>query len=325
MIGLLLALSLAATSQSSCKFEGEPRVWTEGALEAWDRLDRDRIQLGKPTTPTLILFDEACVYRFTPDANGDFQVGGRTYIVRPEGHSGAVDLPGGRQVPARKLSFAAPADGGEMFFVMSLPAIWRADEAERRDAGLLAMVVFMHEFAHTQQGAGLGRRIDDLISRGLPENTDDDSLQNSWSANEGYVAAYERERDLFYEAASAERPTDQRRLLAQAAAAVSSRRQAYLKDHPLWQEADDVFLTFEGTGNWAAWTWLTDPQGGAMSREAAIEFVRGGRRWWSQDEGLGVMLALEVLMPEWPTLAFGDPGMTAQDLIALALNAEAHQ
>ncbi len=322
MIGLLLALSLAATSPSSCKFEGEPRTWTEGALEAWDRLDRDRIQVAKPTTPTLILFDEACVYRFTPDMDGDFRAGGRAYAVRSEGHPGTVELPGGRQVPARKLSFAAPADGGDMFFVMSLPAIWRADEAEGRDPDLLAMVVFMHEFAHTQQGAGLGRRIDDLISRGLPENTDDDSLQNSWSGNEGYVAAYESERDLFYEAASAQRPTDQRRLLTQAAAAVASRRHAYLGDELLWQKADDVFLTFEGTGNWAAWTWLTDPRGGAMSRQAATEFVRGGRRWWSQDEGLGIMLALDALLPEWPTHAFGDPGMTAADLIALALGAD---
>lgn len=322
MIALLSALLLTTSASSNCAFEGESRRWTQQALQAWDRLDHDRIRMRAPTTPTLILFDEACVYRFTPTTAGPFQVGQRTYSVRAESHSGAVDLPGGRQVPARKLSFAAPLDSGGMFFVMSLPAVWRADKAEARDPERLAMVVFMHEFAHTQQGAGLGRRIDDLIRRGLPEDADDDSLQKTWSAVPDYVKAYEHERDLLYASAKAETYEVRRAKLDEAAVAMESRRATYLADKPLWREADDVFLTFEGTGNWAAWAWLTDPAGGAMAREDATAFIRGGRRWWSQDAGLGAMLALEGLMPEWPSLAFGDQGATAQELITLSRRAK---
>ncbi|ATC31319.1 hypothetical protein CA606_02570 [Caulobacter vibrioides] len=322
MIALLSALLLTASVPPRCVFEDEPRRWTEQALQAWDQLDHDRIRMQAPTTPTLILFDEACVYRFTPATAGPFRVNRRTYSVRAEAHAGMVDLPGGGQVPARKLSFAAPTEDGGMFFVMSLPAVWRADKAEARDPARLAMVVFMHEFAHTQQGAGLGRRIDDLIRRGLPESADDDSLQKTWSSVPGYVEAYEHERDLLYASAQAATYEVRRAKLDEAAAAMDRRRETYLADKPLWREADDVFLTFEGTGNWAAWAWLTDPKGGAMAPQDATAFVRGGRRWWSQDEGLGAMLALDGLMPEWPGLAFSDQGVTFRDLIVLSRQAK---
>lgn len=322
MIALLSALLLTASVPSGCVFEGEPRRWTQQALQAWDRLDHDRIRMPAPTTPTLILFDEACAYRFTPATAGPFRVGRRTYSVQAERHAGAVDLPGGGQVPARKLSFAAPMEGGGMFFVMSLPAVWRADKAEARDPERLAMVVFMHEFAHTQQGAGLGRRIDDLIRRGLPEDADDDSLQKTWSSVPAYVKAYEHERDLLYASAEAETYEVRRAKLDEAGVAMEARRATYLADKPLWREADDVFLTFEGTGNWAAWAWLTDPAGGAMAREDATAFIRGGRRWWSQDAGLGAMLALDGLMPMWPGLAFSDQGVTVRELTVLSRQAK---
>ena len=85
-------------------------------------------------------------------------------------------------------------------------------------------------------------------------------------------------------------------------------------DDALYAEADDVFLTLEGTGNWSAWAWLTDPRGGNLSREDAIAFVRGGSGHWSQDEGLAIMLAVDRLLPRWPSLAFGPRAATAEEM-----------
>lgn len=318
---LTLALSLlVADDGGRCRFDGEPRNWTAGALEAWDRLDRERLHTPQPVTPRLVLFDQDCVFTLTADANGGFSAGGRTYAVTGQAHGGTVSLPGGGEVPARKLSFAFPTDDGGMNFVMALPAIWRADTAEARDPGRLAMVVFMHEFAHTQQGEGLGRRIDDLVARGLPPEIDDDIVQTRFRDQADYVAAFEAERDLFHAAATAPDVAEARRLLARAAEMMAARRARWLSgDEVLLATADDVFLTLEGSGNWAAWAWLVDPLGGALTPEAATAFVRGGRRFWSQDEGLGVMLALDRLTPDWPARAFGPDGETVDRLIARAL------
>ena len=322
MISTLAAIAFlsAAPAATPCRFRGEPRAWTMQALHSWDRLDRERLRIARPVTPVITLFDQSCTYSLTPDARGDFRVGARRYRTTGGPHSGQIGLPDGGTVPARQLAFASPLSDGRMFFIMALPEIWRADRSEPRDGARLSMVVFMHEFAHTQQAAGLGARIDDLLARGLPEDSDDDVIQDRFGEQSGYLAAYEAERDLFYRAAAGPDAGAARSSLAMAAQAMEARRQRWFRgDNALYAEADDVFLTLEGTGNWAAWMWLTDPRGGGLSPTDATAFVRGGGNRWSQDEGLAVMLALDRITPDWPALAFSPGGATADALIQRAL------
>jgi len=315
-----IALTTASDPAPSCRFEGEARSWTTEALSAWDRLDKEQLHTPKPATPTLVLFDRTCAFNLAPDPTGAFVVGARRYRAEGRPHEGSVLLPGGREVPAKQVSFAFPTPDGRMNFVMALPEVWRANTAEPRDPARLGMLVFMHEFAHTQQGSGLGARIDDLIARGLSPEVNDDTLQEMFSDEADYAAAVGRERDLFYASANARDDVEARRLLAEASRSMKERRTRWLVgERALFAEADDVFLSFEGSGNWAAWAWLVDPRGGALGHAEATEFVRGKRRFWSQDQGLGLMLALDRLTPDWPELAFGDGGVTADTLISRAL------
>ena len=323
MISTLAAvafLSAAAPVAPPCRFAGEARNWTTQALTSWDRLDRQRLRIAEPVTPVITLFDQTCAYTLTPDARGDFRVGARRYRTAGTPHSGQIGLPDGGTVPARKLAFASPLSDGRMFFIMALPSVWRADRSEPRDSARLSMVVFMHEFAHTQQAASLGARIDDLIARGLPEDSDDDVIQDRFGEQPNYRTVYESERDLFYRATATPDASRSRVTLAAAAQAMAARRERWFRgEDALYAEADDVFLTLEGTGNWAAWMWLTDPRGGGLSPAEATAFVRGGGNQWSQDEGLGIMLAIDRLTPDWPALAFSPGGATADGLIERAL------
>lgn len=322
MITALVAATLLNTATPApppCRFVGEPRGWTAEALASWDRLDRERLRIARPVTPVITLFDQSCAYTLTPDARGEFRVGARRYRISASRHSGQVGLPDGGTVPAGKLAFASPLSDGRMFFIMALPAVWRADPSEPRDWSRLSMVVFMHEFAHTQQAASLGVRVDDLLARGLPEDSDDDVIQDRFAEQPGYRTAYEAERDLFYQAATAPDARSARAGLDQAARAMDARRARWFRgENTLYGEADDVFLTLEGTGNWAAWMWLTDPRGGRLRPAEATTFVRGGGNRWSQDEGLGIMLAVDRLTPDWPALAFSPRGATADRLIQRA-------
>lgn len=319
-LAVSLLLTAAAPASPACRFAGEPRAWSRDALASWDRLDHERLRIAEPVTPVITLFDQTCAWTLTPDARGDFRVGARRYRVAGSAHSGQVGLPDGGTIPARKLAFASPMSDGRMFFIMALPAVWRADPEETRDWRRLSMVVFMHEFAHTQQAASLGVRIDDLLARGLPEDSDDDVIQDRFGELPDYQARYEGERDLFYRAVTARDASIARFNMALALHVMESRREQWFQgENALYAEADDVFLTLEGTGNWAAWTWLTDPRGGRLNPTDATAFIRGGRNRWSQDEGLGIMLAVDRLTPDWPALAFAPRGATADALIARAL------
>jgi hypothetical protein len=328
LIALALAAALATTAalpqpatvpsetpSRDCRFMGEPRAWTAEALQAWARLDRQRLRIAHPVTPTIALFDETCVYRLTPDRWGDFSAGGRRFRSSALRHTGQVALPDGSSVPVGRLAFASPTSDGGMFFIMALPSLWRADGVERRDPRLLSMVVFMHEFTHTQQADGLGARIDRLLAQGLPADANDDIVQDRFAERPGYRAAWEAERDTLYAAAQAPDGTTTRARLKAGLDQMRARQARWFTgDDALYAEADDVFLTLEGTGNWSAWAWLTDPEGGNLSSADAVKFIRGGSSHWSQDEGLALLLAIDRLAPDWTTKAFGRAPMTAEEM-----------
>src|SRR2546422_6597172 len=45
----------------------------------------------------------------------------------------------------------------------------------------------------------------------------------------------------------------------------------------------------------------------------------GKRRWWVQEEGLGLFLVIDRLLPGWPLLVFHDPSMGALELLERAV------
>ena len=78
------------------------------------------------------------------------------------------------------------------------------------------------------------------------------------------------------------------------------------------------FLTSEGFGQWVAYAWLADPKGGGMAMDAAREKMRGKRRQWSQEEGLGLFLVIDRFVPDWPARMFARRPALGIDLLRLA-------
>jgi hypothetical protein len=244
-----------------------------------------------------------------------FTGAGQPFVTRSAPHSGTIRLPNGESLPARLVSFASRMPNGDMFFVMSLPSIWRA--SGRSDT--LATAVFMHEFTHTQSPA-LGSRVDALIRRGLPEEIDDDVIQKRFDSLPAFRRAYERERDLLFESASAPTRDLAVRAARRALTAMDARRATFFRGaNGLYADAEDVFLSMEGIGQWAAYLWLTDPGGGAMSANDALPYIRRGGRRWSQDEGLALLLVLSRLAPDAPRAMFGANARTVLPLLRSAV------
>jgi hypothetical protein len=88
----------------------------------------------------------------------------------------------------------------------------------------------------------------------------------------------------------------------------------------VYADAEDVFLSMEGTGQWSAYLWLADPEGGAMPASEALTFIRRGGRRWSQDEGLALLLVLSRLSPDAPRELFGPRASTVLPLLRRALS-----
>lgn len=302
-----------AIARDSCRFTAADSAWTAAAIEGWHRQVARGLNARSVAAPSLVLFDERCSHTLVPVAAADrragFVAGGWSFIVTDIAHEGSVPLPDGSRIPARLASFASPDSSGGVSFVMALPAIWRTSRPGAQSE-LLATAVFMHEFAHTQSRA-LAARIDTLVRRGLPEDATDDVVQDRFAERPGFRAAYEAERDLLFRAAGAPTRAAAADLAAQALALMDRRRAAFFTGpDSLFAAAEDLFLTLEGTGQWAAYLWLTDSAGAGMAPDEALPFVRRGGRRWSQDEGLALALVLARLDPQWAAAAFADPPET---------------
>lgn len=300
---LLACCASPPTHDAQCASQGANARWTTEASAAWTFTRDSILQAAEPSPPVIVLYDDSCA--FTRDADGEW---------RSAPHNGAVPLPDGGELPPQVASFAAPSESGGAFFVMALPTIWET-EGVQSDLGLDALTksVMIHELTHTLQFAGFGPRLDALIARySLGDDLNDDIVQETFRENADYVAAYEAERDLLFQAAAAVDIGEARRLAGQALTMMQARRaRFFVGENAKLADLEDVFLSMEGAAQWAGYAWLTDAEGGGVAPQRALPGMRRGGLQWSQDEGLAIYLVLDRLVPDWRARSFSNAPETA--------------
>jgi hypothetical protein len=307
-------------NRSACEMTAGDIEWLRGALTAWDLTRTDILRID-PDAPTIFVYDATCVW--TNNRNG--QLVGNPAQWRGAVHDDAILLPDGDEISPVVASFAAPDETtGGAFFVMALPGIWKAAGVTSA-VGLERLLtgVMMHELTHTAQFSTYGPRIETLTTRWeLPDDLTDDVVQDRFEATPAYVAFYDLEMALLREAANAPDQRVASRLAGEALAAIAARRDAWLiGDDEKLRDLEDIFLSMEGIGNWAALSWLAHAEGGSVARDEALAVFGPVGKRWSQDEGVAIMLVVDRLVPDWPLRAFGPDGEMALSLLARAAGA----
>lgn len=297
---------VAATSE--CTMDPADAAWLAGALGRWQEAEGTWLHLAPAPLPTIETADAACTYVLP---RGNFA------LIQGQAHGGMPVL-AGQAVPPGPVSFANGPDR----FVMTLPSLWRA-AGVTSEAGLERLMtgVLLHEIMHTRQ-AGIAASAIGAMERasGLGDGLSDDSVQHAFADNADYVAAWQAERDLLFAAAAAPDDRQARDLAGQALAMLRDRRARWFTGDKAWMsDADDVFLTMEGAGQWLAWREMAASDGGNLPPAAALAATRRGGRQWTQDEGLALMLVLDRLLPDWQQRAFREPDWRAANLLELAV------
>jgi hypothetical protein len=213
-----------------------------------------------------------------------------------------------------------------VFFVMAAPSVWRSAGVDSR-LGLEALMtaVWVHEMTHVFQFETYGRRIDALAAKwGFGDDLTDDVVQDRFESQTEFARAHASEVELLYRAAAARSDAEASQLAREALAAARSRQERWLADEDArYRELESVFLTLEGSGNWAAFSWLVAAEGGGIAHEAALaEFGRRGGRW-TQDEGTAIFMVIDRLVDDWTSRVFGPDAPTAFELLEEATKAAA--
>lgn len=315
---ILLAAGLAGAGgdeMPACAVSPGDREWIGSALDAWDH-SRRSITAIRADAVTAILFDADCQLTSATAMTG----GERAWAARA--HGGTVQVPGG-SLPAQVTSFAGSGDTGP-FFVMALPSLWKKAEVEAGPIGLerLMIAVLVHEASHVAQGRTYGAQMDSIAAlHSLPDDFDDDSIQRRFEGNAHFSRSVERETELLFEAAAAPSADEARALAGQALDLLRARRSRWFAGEDAHYSAiEDIWLTMEGSGQWAGLRWLAAPGGGGM--DPALALAAFGKRgsYWSQRQGLALVLALDRIDGgAWRGQVFGDGARTATQLLDEAL------
>jgi hypothetical protein len=293
--------------------------WLGRWIGAWEAMAGSVLKLPPAAAPIMLFYDNEYVYTTSDiSAPGGEPFEGPAFFGkklpwRKTAHHDTLTIPDGQKVPVQLMTFAAPAKekSVEAFFVMAAPAFWNEAGINSEEVGLEKMLtgVFLHEFAHTRQMNGIGRIITDYErSHRFDFPVGDDMIQAYFSGDSSYVKRFKAEVDLFYQAALSPDEGDVKRLANQGMKMLKERQNQYLvSKNKVLGEMDNVFLTMEGMGQYMMAKYLQSPWGGTIPKAAAIKATRRGKNWWSQEEGLALVLLYERLTPnpDW-TILFTD-------------------
>ncbi|HEX7707114.1 MAG TPA: hypothetical protein VF701_11715 [Thermoanaerobaculia bacterium] len=319
LIAALVASACAsAPAPPACALPERDRAWVDRAIEAWRFASREITGIGPVRDFEAIFFSDDCVLRST-NALGSGMADSVTWTATP--HHGTITLPDGTDMPAGVTSFVS-GDKGQTYLVMSTPGVWEAaGVGEGSSLETLMVAVMLHEGSHVAQIGPYGPRLEALIERNsLPDSFDDNVVQKRFQNDEEFVASVKEETRLFLAAASAQSDGEARSLAREALRLVRERQARWAVGSDAYlAEAEDIWLTFEGAGQWTGYQWLVHPEGGAQPPEEVVtRFTRG--RWWSQTEGFAVAMALDrIAGPGWKRHAFGDGARTVLEMLGDAL------
>lgn len=319
-ITILLFTSLSVCGQSKNEDQERDLAFynaTHKWFSAWKLVSKEIYKIKKVRPVEFVFFDNKYVYSTSAITikNGRPVIGNNLMNLKfewkKELHNDSLTLPDKSVVPINLMSFAAeiPTED-KSFFVMPLPIFWQQAGVLSKELGLENLItgVFIHEFSHSQQMQNFGKK---MTAFEKENNYDiefsDDIVQNIFAKDTTYLKLYKKEISFFY--SLIKNNALEKNSVKEGLSLMNQRQNMYFKGkYQNLNEIDNFFLTMEGLGQYSMFLWLKHPKGGNINREIAIEGIRRGGKWWSQDEGFALFLILDKLtVPKnWARDMFGD-------------------
>lgn len=317
---ILIGISLSVYGQSKTDEQKRDLAFynaTNKWFSAWKLVSKEFYKIEKVRPVEFVFFDDKYVYSTSTITiiNGSPVTGNNLMNLKfqwkKELHHNSLTLPDKSVVPINLMSFAAeiPTEG-KSFFVMPLPSFWEQGGVSSKELGLENLItgVFIHEFSHSQQMQNFGKKMTAFEKQNnYGIEFSDDIVQNIFAKDTTYLKYYKKEIELFY--GSIKNNTFEKSAVNEGLSLMKQRQKEYFKGkYDNLNEIDNFFLTMEGLGQYSMFLWLKHPKGGNIKRDIAIEGIRRGGKWWSQDEGFALFLILDKLTApkNWARNMFGE-------------------
>lgn len=308
-----------------CALPPADSVWLTRAMSQWRQIGEPLLRIEPRPFPPLILFDTECAYHVNPVER---------WNVTAAVHAGTIRLPNGRAIRPVGVGITSPTAGDTgVFLAIALPAAWRADPrygASETRAGWERYLVgaFAHEMTHARMLPYLLPRLRVLEAAIYPDTVEDNAIQNRFGHDRSFAQSVQTETDLLYHAATAPSASMRTQYVRTALALMRERwDRYYVGDLSRWSELEQVFLDLEGIAQWVAFHVRWGGETGASRSPGSLfdrllRRFRDNREFWSEDQGLLLIVALDGLVPEWQRQLLAPNAPTAYELLSRAVARE---
>lgn len=311
-----------------CSFPASEVAWLQRALNGWEQVSREALRTDPSPLPWIVLYDAACVWHLNPETSpaaarpplATLTFANAPVTIRSLPHTGTIYLPNGVPMAVEmKASTSLYRNGRAAFFAMAMPSVWQTRHVNATTRAEYLQGVFSHEMTHVRLLVPINRRVRELTRKhDLDYPLNDDVIQREFGPVGGFAGAVNRERDQFYRAALAPDADKLRREARRALAMMRQRRARYFSGaKAVYAEIESQFLLLEGVGQWASYQ-LNKARAGGNHAEV-VRLVRDDRRFWSQDQGLAILMLVDALVPGWQERVFSSDPASPLDLLEAAL------
>ncbi len=308
----------ANIEKPACKLLDGDQKWLDRSVAAWRYAAKHYGQFVVPTGARAIIGSAECVLSSDTALFPD-----KTVIWNSIEGNGRIPIIEDFTMPLSPISQALEVNGGATF-VMSAPTVWRKNEVTGGKIGIenLMTAVFIHETSHTlQQKTYMAAFSAVAKANGLPEDFNDDSIQDRFKSNKKFSSSIDSETSLLLAAARTESVSQARMLARNALSLIKARRKRHFTGKDAFMsKVEDIFYTLEGSGQWLGYQWLVDPKGGNLAVADAMDRFGSGSGFWSQAQGMALLMAVDRFdNGAWKRSAFGDGKLAGVELLEAAL------
>lgn len=305
-----------STTTSSEKLDQPTLNWMQTILDNWETVCHRDLEIPLEPLPWIIFYDERQALHLNPDqkllpahqpTSASLKFAGKSYALQRVNHDKKLWLPGNQPltIDINNLQEVAMLYDKcqKTFFIAPLPSLYHKLAPPDQPSVLDELFIgnSAHELTHTRQLVYFGRQIEALRKRyKLPESLDDNIIEREFKTNTVYKKLYEEEKKLMTQALLAKNQDDCLPAV-RAFLAVSEQRQKmfFTKEKDGYKELEDIFLSLEGLAMWAQFKTARDraPKDEEWLKTLITLAQRSDS--WSQEEGLGLFLLIERLVPNW--------------------------
>ena len=317
ILALVITLTTSVTAQP--QLDPATLAWMQSVLDNWEVACRRHLRITVQPLPWVIFYDQNHAWHLNPEKEvlptrekptASLKFAGQSYPLWRLTHSQSLWVPGHDELHLANLAprVLPYADGQKFFCIIPLPAFFptlaEAWPAATRDE--LFRGLALHELTHTRQlgfTLPLFKRLRASARVKLPENLDDNLIENTFSKNESYKRLYEAERDHLFRAIRAMFADDLTtcyQATAQALAVSQERKRRFMSnDQRVYSDWEDVFLTLEGVAEWTHYQMTLDHLSPGQDWLTTLELITDPTNAWSQQEGAALFILIDKLVPGW--------------------------